>query len=122
VRLEILQVPGCPNVAVLEHRLEQALVGQTIEVELVHRVIDDQQAVVAAGMVGSPTLLVDGRDPFAVPGQQPSVSCRLFRNNEGAVEGAPSVAALRAALGHAVRAAGDGPLSGTASPARTLFP
>jgi hypothetical protein len=99
MRLEILQIPDCPNVAVLQRRLEQALAGETTEVELVHRVIADQQDATATGMVGSPTLLVDGRDPFAVTGQPPSLSCRLFRDDQGAVEGAPSVAALRDALG-----------------------
>jgi hypothetical protein len=78
MRLEILQIPDCPNVAVLQRRLEQALAGETTEVELVHRVIADQQDATATGMVGSPTLLVDGRDPFAVTGQPPSLSCRLF--------------------------------------------
>ena len=29
-------------------------------------------------MTGSPTLLVDGADPFARPGQPPSISCRLY--------------------------------------------
>jgi hypothetical protein len=50
-------------------------------------------------MTGSPTLLVDGVDPFARPGLTPSVSCRLYRDETGAIAGAPSVAALRRALG-----------------------
>ena len=33
-------------------------------------------------MNGSPTLLVDGIDPFAGPGQLASVSCRLFRDSQ----------------------------------------
>jgi hypothetical protein len=109
MRLEILQVRGCPNVALLEGRIEQALVGVAAEVELVHRVIGDQQDATAAGMVGSPTLLVDGRDPFATAGQLPSLSCRLFRDDQGGVEGAPSVAALREALGLAAAVAADDP-------------
>jgi Alkylmercury lyase len=107
MRLEILQVPDCPNVAVLQRRLEQVLAGQTTEVELVQRVIDDHQDATAAGMVGSPTLLVDGRDPFAVAGQPPSLSCRLFRDNQGGVAGAPSVVALRDALGLTAPAGDD---------------
>jgi hypothetical protein len=47
-------------------------------------------------------VLVDGADPFAAQSvgaseQQPSVSCRLY-DNGGVLEGAPSVAELRAAL------------------------
>jgi hypothetical protein len=53
-------------------------------------------------MHGSPTVLVDGADPFAAQSgsageQLPSVSCRLY-DNGGVLEGAPSVAELRAAL------------------------
>ena len=34
-------------------------------------------------MAGSPTILTDGTDPFARPGQQPSLSCRLYRDEQG---------------------------------------
>ncbi|WP_324618442.1 organomercurial lyase [Streptomyces sp. XY413] len=45
-------------------------------------------------MTGSPTLLLDGIDPFAVAGAPASVSCRLYRD----ADGAPSIRALRQAL------------------------
>ncbi|HWM96318.1 MAG TPA: hypothetical protein VNO54_04605 [Streptosporangiaceae bacterium] len=50
-------------------------------------------------MTGSPTLLADGADPFAGPGQIPSVSCRLYPGEHGRLVPAPSAAQLRAALG-----------------------
>lgn len=100
MRLEILQVPSCPNVALLEQRLDQALAGLPGLVERVHRVIEDLASAEAVGMTGSPTLLVDGVDPFAEPGLTPSVSCRLYRGEDGQARGAPSVPALRHALGH----------------------
>jgi len=50
-------------------------------------------------MSGSPTLLADGADPFARPGQRPSVSCRLYLDEHGRRAPAPSAAQLRAALG-----------------------
>jgi len=49
-------------------------------------------------MHGSPTLLVDGVDPFAAPGQPPSLSCRLYRDATGHADAAPPVDALRRAL------------------------
>jgi len=49
-------------------------------------------------MHGSPTILVDGTDPFAQPGQLASVSCRLYRDSDGHVDGAPSVSQLRQAI------------------------
>lgn len=65
--------------------------------EIVHRMIGDADQATAAGMTGSPTLLIDGRDPFE-SGQAPSLSCRLYPTDTGRLDGAPSVAALRAAL------------------------
>jgi DNA-binding transcriptional MerR regulator len=70
-----------------------------IEWELRHLVIEDSQSAALAGMAGSPTLLVDGHDPLAESNQIPSVSCRLYRDAAGAVDGAPTVSALRRAFG-----------------------
>jgi len=49
-------------------------------------------------MHGSPTVLVDGRDPFAAPGTPASVSCRLYQDEGGRAQGAPSLTRLRQAL------------------------
>ncbi|CRK54574.1 Alkylmercury lyase family protein [Rhodococcus sp. RD6.2] len=98
MKLEILQVPECPNVVLLERRIAEAVAGEQIEVTITHRVFDDQAGATEAGMTGSPTLLLDGQDPFAEPDSVPSVSCRLYRSDDGGIDGAPSVAALRAAL------------------------
>jgi hypothetical protein len=48
------------------------------------------------GMHGSPTIRVEGRDPFAGPDARPSLSCRLYPSEQGA-SGAPTVAQLAAA-------------------------
>lgn len=98
MHLEILQVPDYPNVPLLEQRIEHALSGVPIEWELRHVIIEDPRSAALAGMAGSPTLLVDGHDPFAEPDQMPSVSCRLYRDAVGAVSGAPTVTALRNAF------------------------
>lgn len=98
MRLEILQVPDCPNVAPLKQRLDEVLAGHHGPVERVDRIVEDLTEATAAGMTGSPTLLVDGIDPFADPGQVPSVSCRVYRDASGEAHAAPSVTALRRAL------------------------
>jgi hypothetical protein len=56
-------------------------------------------------MHGSPTLLIDGTDPFAEPGQPPSMSCRLYRNDDRQPAGAPSAAQLRQVIDQALAAA-----------------
>jgi hypothetical protein len=48
-------------------------------------------------MHGSPTVLIDGHDPFTAAGVEASVSCRLFPTVSG-FDGAPTVEDLVAAL------------------------
>ena len=97
MELTLLTVPGCPHAAAFEDRLTTALSDHPGV--LVHRrEIDDERTAAEAGMHGSPTLLINGVDPFAPPGQPPSLSCRLYRDAAGRPAAAPPVEALRQAL------------------------
>lgn len=49
------------------------------------------------GFLGSPTILIDGNDPFAEVGAGPGLACRIYRTPDGPA-GAPRVAELRDAL------------------------
>jgi len=97
MELTVLAVPGCPNAPVLEQRLAEALAGRPAAT-VVRRVIADADEAARWGMHGSPTLLIDGRDPFGVLGADPAVACRLYKTEDGRLDGAPTVAALRGAL------------------------
>ena len=97
MELALLTVPACPNAAAFEERLAAALAGHPTVVVRRREVADEREAA-EAGMHGSPTLLIDGVDPFAQPGQAPSVSCRLYRDADGHLAGVPPVEALRQAL------------------------
>jgi len=100
MRLEILHVPDCPNTAVLETRLAEVLPALP-EVEVSRQVVNSDSEAHRVGMAGSPTILVDGVDPFARPGLQPSLSCRLYRDELGNLGPSPSTAQLRHVLaGH----------------------
>ncbi len=97
MELTLLTVPACPNAAAFEERLAAALAGHPATVVRRREVADEREAA-EAGMHGSPTLLVDGVDPFAAPGQPPSLSCRLYRDAVGRADGAPPLDALRRVL------------------------
>jgi hypothetical protein len=105
VQLTVLAVPDCPNVDLLEQRLAQVLGGRH-DVTVSRYVVQDQDEATRRGMRGSPTILIDGTDPFAEPGQQASVSCRLYRDSSGRADGAPSVSQLRQAVGNPATVAG----------------
>lgn len=96
MELTLLTTPGCPHREVFEQRLAQALAGRAATI-IRHEVHDAAQAQ-RLGLRGSPTLLIDGIDPFAAPGESPGIWCRLYRLPDGSVDGAPSVDQLRAAL------------------------
>lgn len=76
MELTVLVVPACPHTGLLRARLDQALEHRQ-NVTVIWREITDPQEAERSGMHGSPTLLVNGINPFALPGQQPSLSCRL---------------------------------------------
>ena len=90
--IQVLHVADCPGTRVLLARLA-ALTGAPVE----SRVIGTEDEAVAFGMTGSPTMLVGGADPFA-GGGPPSLACRLYRDERGAVSGSPSVGQLLAVL------------------------
>lgn len=104
MELQILHVPDCPHVKLLDQRLADTLANRG-DVHLVHRVVDTIDHAAATGMTGSPTLLIDGNDPFAEPGQTPSLSCRLYRDERADLAGAPSTSQLRHASQATHRAA-----------------
>ena len=100
MHVTLLAVPGCVHLPVLEERLTEALGGLPglHGVSVSRQVIATEDEAARSGMRGSPTILIDGVDPFAAPGQPASVSCRLYRESGGRTGGAPSVSQLCRAL------------------------
>ncbi len=98
VEIEVLTVPECPHRVRTMERLREALarVGRP-DVAITERQVGDATEASRFGMHGSPTILVDGRDPFGDHHAEASLSCRLYRFDAG-VDGAPSVDALVDAL------------------------
>ncbi|HEX2322697.1 MAG TPA: alkylmercury lyase family protein [Streptosporangiaceae bacterium] len=101
MHLTVLAEPGCPSAPVLKDRLAAVLDGPA-GISLSKKMISGAGEAARWGMRGSPTLLVDGVDPFAESGQAPSMSCRLYRDENGQTSGAPSTGQLRQAIEQAL--------------------
>lgn len=88
---------GCPNWhTALDHVHEAALrTGVAAQVTTVP--VETEQDARRLGFTGSPTVLVNGTDPFAVAGAVPALACRVFATPTG-LAGAPSVDQLVDAL------------------------
>ncbi|MFC9790481.1 thioredoxin family protein [Rhodococcus sp. NPDC127528] len=101
MKVEVVYFDGCPNWHTARDRLHEALtaVGRSDIAVRLRQVatIDDAEAT---AFTGSPTVLIDGVDPFAESGAVVGLSCRVYRTSDGA-EGSPTVAQLVAALRHA---------------------
>jgi hypothetical protein len=111
MRIVVLAVPECQGALLLDERLAQVVAGRP-DITVSRLVISDPEQAVRRGMNGSPTVLIDGIDPYAQAGQHASMSCRLYRHGGGRVEGAPSVRRLRYAIAHPVSAVPDAGSSG----------
>ncbi|MBC7292449.1 MAG: thioredoxin family protein [Actinotalea sp.] len=97
MRVTLLHVEGCPSRDVAEGRLREALavLGYDVQVEAV--LVGTPQEADAWGFHGSPSVLVDGRDPFAAEGAAVGLSCRLYPTPDG-LRGSPTVDQLVEAL------------------------
>jgi hypothetical protein len=88
---------GCPNWKITDDRLRE-LLGTDTAIE--YRLVESQEDAEQLEFRGSPTILVEGIDPFASSDEPVGLACRMYLTAEGR-EGAPSMDQLRSALGMA---------------------
>ena len=90
MEITLLHVADCPNLGLARDRVTQAAEQAGLVVRVHERLVSDLAEVAGLGFTGSPTILIDGADPFATADTIPSVSCRLYATDDG-VQGAPSI-------------------------------
>lgn len=81
---------GCPNWQTALKRVEHAAAQAGVEIRLITQAVETDEDAAQLGFIGSPTILVDGSDPFARPGAVPALACRVYSTPEG-LAGSPSV-------------------------------
>jgi hypothetical protein len=96
--VRLLYFGDCPNWKIAKAHLKAALVDVGVDPgEIIYEKVTTPEQATEVGFRGSPTILVDGVDPFAQPDDPTGLACRIYRTPEGA-QGAPSVDQLRAVL------------------------
>jgi hypothetical protein len=95
VRVELLYFDDCPNWKTADGRLRALGSERGFEVE--HRRVITAEEAERAGFRGSPTILIDGRDPFARDGEPSALACRMYQTPEGPA-GSPTEDQLRSVL------------------------
>ncbi len=78
-KVKILHTLACPNLAPLLTALTEISNSiEALEVEVVLVTTEDE--AVKFGFHGSPTVIIDGRDPFAFIEASYGLSCRIYRD------------------------------------------
>lgn len=96
MRVTLQYFDDCPNWRTTESHLRR-LAAERGDVDLVLEHVGSTEAAERLEFHGSPSVLVDGVDPFLGGGTAVGLSCRLYRTPEG-LAGSPTVDQLRAVL------------------------
>jgi hypothetical protein len=98
MKITLQYFDGCPHWKLADRRLAGVLRDlHRDDVGLEYQLIESPEMAERIGFRGSPTILIDGRDPFATGAEPIGMSCRVFRTEHGP-QGAPTEVQLRAVL------------------------
>ena len=87
---------GCPNWEVARDRINVVLGEEAASVRF--EKVDTFEKAESVGFRGSPTILIDGVDPFADSDAPIGLACRIYTTELGH-DGAPSVTQLEQVIG-----------------------
>ena len=98
MKVTIQYFDGCPHWRLADERVRAVLLAlRRSDVKVEHQLIDSPSTAERVGFRGSPTILIDGLDPFATGTEPVGMSCRVYRTEQGP-QGAPTVARLEELL------------------------
>lgn len=95
MRVELLYFDDCPNWRIAAERLDAIAYRRGLHVE--RRVVSTPAEAEAARFRGSPTILVNGNDPFATGDEAFGLACRVYQTPDGPA-GSPTTEQLEAIL------------------------
>ncbi|MDX1449676.1 MAG: thioredoxin family protein [Acidimicrobiia bacterium] len=97
VQITVQHFNDCPNWRTLTERLEQVIESTGADAVVRLQLVNTPEAAEEHSFRGSPTILIDGIDPFANPDAPVGLACRVFHTPDGPA-GSPTVEQLAKAL------------------------
>lgn len=99
MRVELLFWAGCPSHPEALDDLRAALAEEGLDPErVIVREVATEAEAQQLRFVGSPTILIDGRDVQPAPGEPLGLTCRVYRRRDGRYAPTPDPADVRDAL------------------------
>jgi hypothetical protein len=96
--IQLLYFEGCPHWPTMHDHIREALRAEGMQgVEPILVRVETQEDAERLRFTGSPTILVDGRDPFGVAEDFYGLTCRLYDTPYGRA-GTPTVEQIRSAF------------------------
>lgn len=103
MEIEVLVVPDCPHQGPATELIAAALADTGVRAHVTITTIATHDQALQRGFTGSPTILLNGSDPFATPDSPAALTCRLYPTPDG-LRGVPELQHLRRALKQAAAA------------------
>lgn len=89
---------SCPNWRITDQRIREVIAAHNLDMDYNLQLIESPEAAEKYDFHGSPSILVDGIDPFATADTSVAFACRIYRTESGHAE-APTVEQIAGALG-----------------------
>ena len=97
MEIELRFFDDCPNWKATSTLLRSIIDELGLDASVLNRRVETPEEAEALDFHGSPTVIIDGEDPFAEEDAPVGLACRIYRTETG-FTGAPSAAQLRDAL------------------------
>lgn len=95
IEITLQYFDGCPNWRITNEHLS-TLIAEGLPANITYQLIDTYTSAAEHGFRGSPTVLIDGEDPFAGGDAPIGLTCRIYATEAGPA-GSPTLQQLRAA-------------------------
>lgn len=86
VQIEVLYTPDDENAGLLVDLVEQVVADQGLDAAIQYTVIKSDKQAFEHQFIGSPTIRIDGVDPWPIPNAPAGMRVRLFFTDQGPVD------------------------------------